>query len=220
MTEFRDPQNQHLKQINSASRPLYTPAVLRSTGAESPLLDSQQRPKLRARPSSTSVSSNSSIQFYWNKLREGMGFHNEPEEYSGPSRAHWKPDSSRFSCSNCGRLFNYLTDTRRKHHCRSCGDLFCGECLLNYIYLDNDAKFTVFGPDWGDSDENDETKDGKHLCKVCRSCYLKYEEYVLDHTTRDHNLEANTDNKIREGRRNTIVDNLNDMPVDWDWSSF
>lgn len=213
MSEFRDPSNQQLKQINSAAKPLYTPAVLRTTFERK---EQAERPSLAPRPSSASVAS--SVSSYWQRLGASLGLSRETErEEDGPSREHWKPDSSRFSCANCGRIFNYLTQTRSKHHCRACGDLFCGQCLLNYIYLDDQAQFTVFGPDWGDDAAEEQSK---HLCKVCRSCYLKYEEYVLDHTTRDHDLGAETQTKVREGRRGTVVDNLQDMPVDWDWSSF
>jgi len=37
----------------------------------------------------------------------------------------WKPSESCEACANCGRGF---TLTRRKHHCRTCGNVFCGTC--------------------------------------------------------------------------------------------
>ena len=45
---------------------------------------------------------------------------------AGPSRAHWVADSKVTHCaaSGCGKLFDQRT---RKHHCRRCGLIFCGE---------------------------------------------------------------------------------------------
>lgn len=40
-------------------------------------------------------------------------------------RRHWVSDESAVSCQRCGDRFTLLT---RRHHCRSCGQLFCGGC--------------------------------------------------------------------------------------------
>lgn len=265
---FRDPSNLYLKQINDQQRPLYTPAVLRvmkHTSSASTLESGfdvhkmpNDFPKLSKNGSTMSVRSTaSSIRDYWNYLTGNTKL--ELEE--GPTRKHWKPDSSRFNCFQCGKLFNYLTDSRRKHHCRSCGEIFCGDCLKNYIYLDENAEFTLFGSNWDNEYDNEETENDttlienersnepdveifnntnlitkkrsdagmssnkkfddekKYLCKVCHGCFQKYEEYVLDHTTRDHNLGADGKDIRKKERRNTIVDGQN-VPVDWNWSSF
>lgn len=262
VSPFRDPSNLYLKQINDQQRPLYTPAVLRVM-RDNPIQASSvesgfdvytapsNRPQLSQSVSTASIRSTaSSIMEYWNNFTGG-----NKQQIPGPTRKHWKPDSTRFNCAQCGKIFNYLTDSRRKHHCRSCGDIFCGDCLKNYIYLDSDAKFTLFGSNWDDDattveesshpmhrSECDLISDGlnkdaissdtrkqnlregddsKYLCKVCLRCFQKYEEYVLDHTTRDHNL--GTDGKdIRKSNnehKDTTMDRQN-IPVDWDWSSF
>eukprot|EP01128_Nolandella_sp_AFSM9_P006966 TRINITY_DN369_c1_g3_i1.p1 TRINITY_DN369_c1_g3~~TRINITY_DN369_c1_g3_i1.p1 ORF type:complete len:450 (-),score=65.87 TRINITY_DN369_c1_g3_i1:126-1475(-) len=39
--------------------------------------------------------------------------------------ALWEKDSSASACGICGTTFSLLT---RRHHCRSCGRLFCGTC--------------------------------------------------------------------------------------------
>lgn len=41
------------------------------------------------------------------------------------SKAEWTKDSEQSNCSGCEKSF---TLKRRKHHCRHCGGLFCGEC--------------------------------------------------------------------------------------------
>ncbi|XP_055355442.1 zinc finger FYVE domain-containing protein 21-like [Paramacrobiotus metropolitanus] len=37
----------------------------------------------------------------------------------------WIPDEAVAHCRGCGRRFDFL---RRKHHCRRCGEIFCGTC--------------------------------------------------------------------------------------------
>lgn len=148
---FRDESCADLKQINIQRRPLYTPAVLRSTTTLTDLdtgrpgADTGQvaRPRLVSTGSASSVGSLGSISSYWNFLRGSPPGDREAEP--GPTRRHWRPDSARYSCHHCGRLLNYLTPVRRKHHCRYCGDIFCSDCLRNYIYLDQQAHFAVFG---------------------------------------------------------------------------
>jgi len=38
---------------------------------------------------------------------------------------NWKPDSEAPTCMSCGAPFNLIN---RRHHCRQCGDIFCGKC--------------------------------------------------------------------------------------------
>ena len=40
----------------------------------------------------------------------------------------WLDDDSQSECFGCGGVFGMI---RRKHHCRSCGRLFCGLCLTS-----------------------------------------------------------------------------------------
>lgn len=37
----------------------------------------------------------------------------------------WDPDTARRDCTQCNLPFTFF---RRRHHCRSCGHLFCNEC--------------------------------------------------------------------------------------------
>jgi len=43
----------------------------------------------------------------------------------GSGDYHWMKDSSRDSCMSCGLQFTVL---ERKHHCRTCGGIFCASC--------------------------------------------------------------------------------------------
>lgn len=51
--------------------------------------------------------------------------------------AHWADDSDAKTCKQCQKLFSVA---RRKHHCRNCGDIFCGECSDNKLPLPSSAK--------------------------------------------------------------------------------
>ena len=65
-------------------------------------------------------------------------------------RAHWVPDDSAAVCSECGSEFTFV---RRRHHCRVCGRLFCGDCTQQTFELP---------PQYG----------WKGPQRVCESCYL------------------------------------------------
>lgn len=41
------------------------------------------------------------------------------------SDGNWLPNAASASCMSCKQRFTFL---RRRHHCRSCGKLFCGQC--------------------------------------------------------------------------------------------
>ncbi|XP_011635964.1 RUN and FYVE domain-containing protein 2 isoform X3 [Pogonomyrmex barbatus] len=49
----------------------------------------------------------------------------------------WTNDRMVTQCKGCSREFNM---TRRKHHCRNCGNIFCNACSDNTTVLPNSAK--------------------------------------------------------------------------------
>ncbi|KYN35461.1 RUN and FYVE domain-containing protein 2 [Trachymyrmex septentrionalis] len=49
----------------------------------------------------------------------------------------WANDRMVTQCKGCNREFNM---TRRKHHCRNCGNIFCNACSDNTTVLPNSAK--------------------------------------------------------------------------------
>lgn len=59
------------------------------------------------------------------------------EELTGRADGAWVDDSAVFSCKACKREFGL---TRRKHHCRNCGDIFCHACSDNSMSLPSFAK--------------------------------------------------------------------------------
>lgn len=47
--------------------------------------------------------------------------------------AQWQPDQNMRNCLNCHASFSFLV---RKHHCRCCGGVFCGNCTDRYARYD------------------------------------------------------------------------------------
>jgi len=71
----------------------------------------------------------------------------------------WIKDGEQTTCSGCNETF---TAFRRRHHCRTCGQIYCSSCCSSYIAV----KFNDF----------------KKRERVCRECYdillPMYEEYA------------------------------------------
>ncbi|KAF9164850.1 hypothetical protein BGX21_000788 [Mortierella sp. AD011] len=80
---------------------------------------------------------------------------------SGPSRAHWKPDSSTQVCTwpGCLREFGFFD---RRHHCRKCGDIFCSAHCSKSIPLDQALDFN---PAMG------------VMSRACTGCFEAYEQW-------------------------------------------
>ncbi|XP_059168703.1 RUN and FYVE domain-containing protein 2-like [Physella acuta] len=51
--------------------------------------------------------------------------------------AHWASDVTATHCKQCSKEFSLA---RRKHHCRSCGDIYCAECSNNKMPLPSSSK--------------------------------------------------------------------------------
>lgn len=70
------------------------------------------------------------------KVRSWMG-----GELRRSSRQFWMPDGSSRLCYECDSCFSFLN---RRHHCRSCGRLFCGKCMQNDSVLGDDGERVKF----------------------------------------------------------------------------
>ncbi|KAK4513876.1 uncharacterized protein ATC70_005882 [Mucor velutinosus] len=98
-----------------------------------------------------SVSNTNSLSRILNRLRGG-----EPVD---SNKDFWMPDEQCKECNNCNAPFNLF---RRKHHCRTCGRIFCSKCLSNSIHT-------------------------SHSLRVCNDCYSKFMEgYRADDTISLH----------------------------------
>ena len=95
------------------------------------------------------------------------------------------PNSLRPSCPSCSNPFSY---TRRRHHCRLCGDIFCDACSTHRTVLPL---------------EGDEFDTPVRVCDVCmrdvaRGNYFSLRRYLtslqLYNTTDDDDDEGNNNN--------------------------
>ena len=59
----------------------------------------------------------------------GMGAIDTSGRGAGPA---WVPDEAITNCTGCDVLFDWWT---RKHHCRYCGKIFCGDCSATFMLL-------------------------------------------------------------------------------------
>ncbi|CDR47537.1 CYFA0S33e00166g1_1 [Cyberlindnera fabianii] len=127
------------------------------------------------------------------------------------SRDHWKPNNATVNCSDCGCTFSLMN---RRHHCRKCGEIFCGKCLLSKAKLNYNCRFDVNGI----------------LCKVCFSCGKEWGAYLVDSFKIDmmpdfkgHNKKLETQTQDGMDPSNSVNGRQREMsnvPADWSWSSF
>ncbi|KAJ0057580.1 hypothetical protein NL108_009357, partial [Boleophthalmus pectinirostris] len=67
----------------------------------------------------------------------------EGEEELGIKQPAWMPDAEAPNCINCVQKFTF---TRRRHHCRACGKVYCGLCCnrkCKLKYLQKEARVCV-----------------------------------------------------------------------------
>ena len=86
--------------------------------------------------------------------------HADDQPFRIPPRtpATWIPDARVKRCFHCNTEFNFW---RRKHHCRSCGRIFCDPC--------SDKRFLI--PSYFRADTpSSEQDDGKETRRVCSQC--------------------------------------------------
>ncbi|KAL1920321.1 uncharacterized protein VTP21DRAFT_1467 [Calcarisporiella thermophila] len=75
------------------------------------------------------------------------------EKWPDLCKQHWKPDEESTCCRFCYKSFTFL---RRRHHCRVCGEIYCGPCSSGLARLD----------EYGQPDEM-----GPFLGRICVHCH-------------------------------------------------
>jgi len=113
--------------------------------------------------------------------------------YNGPAlppnvlgRSEWLPDEAAPNCMRCGSEFNL---TRRRHHCRQCGEIFCARCCCSKALLQPDSgtdRASRASAHWfwgtagtGLSDETDPLKP-QRVCHKCFDLLLPMQPYLTD----------------------------------------
>ncbi|KAG5358524.1 Phosphatidylinositol 3-phosphate-binding protein 2 [Yarrowia sp. B02] len=124
------------KQLHTPKTPMYVPAVLRTQNmalSTSPLSD------------------------YGETVHEILM---DAPVTGPPRRSHWKPDDARPGCAICDVPFTFF---ERRHHCRRCGDVFCGQHSSYSLRLDQHCNFNAQG----------------YLSRSCDMCAQDFNEHVL-----------------------------------------
>ena len=138
------PSPPHLHPQDNFKQPLYRPAALRTSDYQPPLAIANSL-LLPRKKTSQVVLRNSSAPFS-----------NEPE------RSHWKPDSEAFECADdtCKTTFSLF---ERRHHCRKCGDVFCGKHSAPVLRLNRGLNYS----------------DQGNLLRGCESCGRDYRIWLM-----------------------------------------
>ncbi|GMH99617.1 hypothetical protein TrST_g10794 [Triparma strigata] len=128
---------------------------------------------------------------------------------TGQLAPRWKPNNSASACSCCGKKFSF---TNRKHHCRNCGDVVCGECSQTRILLKHiDEKYKVRVCD-SCKDGGPGTKQNDEEIKIFLRM-MKKEEYVVKEVPK-HNPPTVTVEEI--GRPDWAVDGVDRLSAGGD----
>lgn len=121
-----------LKQMYELKKPLCTPAVLRPIKSTTSLQEDGSNYKEH---SEAILAENREIMLSSSTTIE-------------PTHVHWKPDNFSNHCLKCFTNFaSFFFPSKRRHHCRYCGFVFCSNCLIDssteIILLDLNARFII-----------------------------------------------------------------------------
>ncbi|KAL7673663.1 hypothetical protein ACOME3_008516 [Neoechinorhynchus agilis] len=107
----------------------------------------------------------------------------------------WIEDAQTKACLECGVLF---TVTRRRHHCRSCGLIFCGPCSRSKL------KMSFY--------EADVEKEDVRVCKMCSQ--------LIPQVDKLRNQYADVVKNKPENNRRPLTPAIKNIRVNVDDSSF
>ena len=105
----------------------------------------------------------------FNDLSSEYCFHLAPRKISS-----WIKDESVNNCYECNNSFSFF---RRKHHCRSCGRIFCFYCCNNFIKLPEDIEQFPIKPkeySFQKTIKKFLSNTDKNSHRVCNKCNIKY----------------------------------------------
>jgi hypothetical protein len=80
--------------------------------------------KTNQKPSSSALNDDKKSTNSQNSSRSSINL-NAINENDGATKQFWMPDDQVKECYECNEKF---TTFRRRHHCRVCGQIFCGKC--------------------------------------------------------------------------------------------
>ncbi|KAI9780624.1 MAG: hypothetical protein M1816_002785 [Peltula sp. TS41687] len=161
----------------------YRPAVLRPTERPSrhfpltpPQSSSNSFDSMQGAESPMYLTRQSTAEGITNSALDGtdsrwFGAHALGKVTGAPTKDHWKPDSCVSNCdaATCNKLFGLF---ERKHHCRRCGNIFCGAHTPFSVRLDQHARFHP---------------DGTYS-RACDMCWSEYRTWQADRCSRANSI--------------------------------
>ena len=119
--------------------------------------------------------------YHTNDISISVIFQKQPEKYdikkifTNFETYKWVEDSTVTMCYNCKQYFNFIV---RKHHCRSCGKIFCYNCTNNWIKIPDYIKTTFKKQGYLTiSNYMDYLNINNNKEKVCMQCYSNIIEF-------------------------------------------
>lgn len=109
-----------------------------------------------------------------------------------PSASLWQPDSAVSNCNLCKSSFSFLN---RRHHCRKCGRIYCGNCITTGVIPDvinSISKSPVSAWNILFGNQHNECKDRKR--KLCITC-----SHNIDVAVRDERVYKLVDAFVKSG---------------------
>ena len=110
----------------------------------------------------------------------------EAETFIEQATPFWKPDAAAKECERCFTTFSF---TVRRHHCRDCGGLFCGDCTPHRVALS-------YRPPGDDTT--------KH--RVCTYCWHFFDMHQRQEHDRLHEARRMQQRAVDEGLMRRMVD--------------
>ena len=89
-------------------------------------------------------------------------------ELSRDAAARWVPDHAVSSCTACRRPFKF---TRRRHHCRCCGGVFCTPCSSKQLDLGMLGVPVAHSPDDKRAADPSYARAAAAAARVCDACF-------------------------------------------------
>ncbi|KAF1335609.1 Gpn-loop gtpase, partial [Globisporangium splendens] len=86
----------------------------------------------------------------------------------------WVPNDERKNCMLCSRKFNRFNIGIRRHHCRHCGRICCGQC--SHVSVESDKFPKTFEEEDGRTSKKLQLGEGAKMKRVCKTCSIVFKE--------------------------------------------
>ena len=113
----------------------------------------------------------------------------------------WVPDNEKNNCMICERPFKSVL--RRKHHCRKCGRLVCGDCSRKRTFPNEIRLEKVLA---SEKDEDSVPKKNTRY-RICSLCY----DDELDARAKEFRLELALEDQRKENMRKAFSSQPSDQ---------